>query len=150
MVSGDNDQSEWFVQEVRRWYPFFPFIGGITLESFTWRDHQFQKGDWVTLDIYGTNRDRKSWDDADAFRPTRFREWDENHFTFIPQGAGNHDTTHRCPGEWITIALMKQAATIFVRDISYRVPPQDLSISLRSIPTQPASGFIITDVRRRF
>jgi fatty-acid peroxygenase len=150
VANRDGKNIDSFTNEIRRWYPFFPFIGGIAQESFTWRDHQFRKGDRVLLDIYGTNRDRRYWDRADEFRPTRFDEWDENPFAFIPQGGGDYGTTHRCPGDGITTALMKQAATIFARDITYRVPPQDLSISLRIIPTQPASGFIITDVRRRF
>ena len=44
-----------FVQEVRRYYPFFPFTGGLVRQPFEWRGHKFSKGDRVLLDLYGTN-----------------------------------------------------------------------------------------------
>ncbi|MCW2620553.1 MAG: hypothetical protein JWL64_155 [Frankiales bacterium] len=30
--------------------------------------------------------------------------------------------------------------------MSYRVPPQDLRVSTRRMPTLPAGGFVLTDV----
>jgi fatty-acid peroxygenase len=55
--SGSEDELERFVQEVRRFYPFFPAIDGRALEDFEWRGVHFEKGDWVLLDLYGTNHD---------------------------------------------------------------------------------------------
>lgn len=145
--SGDDQQLEWFVQEVRRHYPFFPFIGGIATTTFSWNEYTFEEGDWVILDVYGTNHDRRIWEHPDAFDPERFRAWNESPYNFIPQGGGDHFAGHRCAGEWITIALLKQAAATLSNAMSYSVPTQDLSISLRHMPAQPASGFILADVR---
>jgi fatty-acid peroxygenase len=33
------------VQEVRRFYPFFPFVSGRVLTEFAWRGHRFARGD---------------------------------------------------------------------------------------------------------
>jgi fatty-acid peroxygenase len=35
-----------FVNEIRRYYPFIPLIGGRVLSEFTWRNYTFRKKDW--------------------------------------------------------------------------------------------------------
>jgi fatty-acid peroxygenase len=54
---------------------------------------------------------------------------------------------HRCAGEWITIAAMKQALDFLVKYITYQVPPQTLKYSLQRMPTFPESGFVIRQVK---
>lgn len=144
----DDAELECFVQEVRRLCPFFPFIGGRVLEPFEWKGHRFEPGTWVILDIYGTNLDQESWKDPDAFRPERFRDWDESAFNLIPQGGGDSYETHRCPGERISIELTKTAVRLLTAEMRYRVPPQDLSLYLRRVPALPRSGFVMTDVKQ--
>ncbi|WP_424139811.1 cytochrome P450 [Roseomonas chloroacetimidivorans] len=141
-----EEDLEPFVQEVRRFYPFFPVIGGRVRQGFDWSGHHFAKGDWAILDLYGTNHDCRSWDEPEQFRPERFRNWKGDAFTLVPQGAGDFMGGHRCPGEWITIALMKRAVRLLCA-MRYDVPPQDLSISLSRMPTAPRSGFVISRVR---
>lgn len=136
-----------FVQEVRRFYPFFPAAGARTCEGFRWHGHSFEAGDWVLLDLYGTNHHPRLWEAPEAFRPERFRGWRGNPYTLIPQGAGDFETGHRCPGEWLTIALMKEAMRSFSRGIRYEVPMQDLSINLGTMPALPKSGLVIDEVR---
>lgn len=53
----DQGEMQAFVQEVRRFYPFFPAVGGRAMEAFRWRDIVFDRDDWVILDLYGTNHD---------------------------------------------------------------------------------------------
>ncbi len=146
MVAQDDDYAGWFVHEVRRFYPFFPVVGGKVREAFDWRGHHFDKGAWVLLDIYGTNRDDRSWEVPEVFQPNRFRDWDGSPFNLIPQGGGDFYSNHRCPGEWITIALMKQAARRLAL-LKFDVPEQDFSISLSRMPTLPKSGFVMRNVR---
>lgn len=98
--TGGDDEVRRFVQEVRRFYPFFPAVGGRARESFEWRGHRFDEGTWVLLDLYGTNHDARVWDRPGVFDPDRFRHWDDNPFTLVPQGGGDHLTGHRCAGEW--------------------------------------------------
>jgi len=146
---GDEADLEPFVQEVRRFYPFFPLIGGRVRKPFEWAGHDFAEGDWVLLDIYGTNHDARLWPEPEQFRPERFRNWAGDPYTLIPQGAGDFLQGHRCPGEWITIAILKQAVRLLCREMRFEVPPQDLSVSLARMPAAPASGFVMSRVRGR-
>jgi fatty-acid peroxygenase len=143
LLAGGDEERELFVQEVRRFYPFFPFIGGRARHEFAWRGHRFGKGDWVLLDLYGTNHDPRIWDDPESFRPERFRTWNGSAFNFISQGGGDYYQDHRCPGEWITIDLLKRSVTILTSAMEYDVPEQDLRISLRQMPAIPKSRFVI-------
>ncbi len=144
----DSDQYlEWFVQEVRRFYPFFPFAAARVKHSFEWQDYTFMKGQRVLLDLYGTNHDERLWPDPESFAPERFRQWDEGRFDFIPQGGGDFYLNHRCPGEWITIALMKTSLQFLTEAITYEVPPQNLHVNLSQMPAFPQSQFVISQVR---
>lgn len=139
--TGENEALEHFAQEVRRFYPFFPAVGGKALEPFHWEGYRFEEGAWILLDLYGTNHDARSWKDPHLFRPERFRDWNGDPYDLIPQGAGDVNVTHRCPGERITLEVMKQSLRLLVSGPGYVVPEQDLSINYRRFPTLPASGF---------
>lgn len=139
---------EMFAQEVRRFYPFGPFLGAKVKKCFRWHGHFFQKDDLVFLDIYGTNHDPEIWDNPLSFIPERFENRNENPFDFIPQGGGDCKTGTRCPGERLTLELMKQSLDFLMNKIEYKVPLQDVSYSLRRIPTLPRSKIILTNVRR--
>ena len=143
-----DEELELFVQEVRRFYPFIPFIGGRVLAEFEWRGHRFAPGDWVLMDLYGTNHDPRVWDEPDRFRPERFEGWDGDVFNFIPQGGGDPRDSHRCPGEWITVEQVKAAARLLAVEMRYEVPEQDLRIDLTRVPALPESRFVMRNVRR--
>lgn len=145
--AGEEDDLEPFVQEVRRHYPFFPAVPGRVRESFDWRGHRFSTGDWVILDLYGTCHDPRLWEDPGGFRPERFRgwSWQESPYTLIAQGAGRHEQDHRCPGEWTTVELLKQAVRLLSTG-DLRAPAQDLSIPLNRFPTGPRSGVVLERV----
>lgn len=132
-----------FAQEVRRYYPFFPVIGGRALAGGDFHGHRFSPGDWAMLDLYGTNHDGRSWPDPESFRPERFRGWQDNLFTLVPQGAGQVETGHRCPGEKITLELVMKATELLARSPVFEVPSQDTTIDLSSLPALPRSGMIL-------
>jgi fatty-acid peroxygenase len=102
----------------------------------------------VLLDLYGTNRDPRSWGDPEAFRPERFRGRDVGAFELVPQGGEDYYAGHRCAGEWVTIELTKRAARLLAASMDYDVPPQDLSVPLSWMPPAPKSGFVISGVHR--
>ncbi len=147
LQAGDDEYLELFVQEVRRFYPFFPLVGGRVQHAFDWRGHHFAEGAWVLLDLYGTNHDARIWEEPGVFRPERFRRWDGSAFSLVPQGGGDHETGHRCAGEGLTIALMKRAVRLLTTAMQYDVPAQDLRIDLSRMPARPKSGFVISNVR---
>jgi fatty-acid peroxygenase len=147
LLQGDGEYLEWFVQEVRRFYPFFPAVGGRVAQEFDWRGHRFTQGTWVLLDLYGTNHDARIWQNPEVFRPERFRDWDHSAFNLIPQGGGDLHTSHRCPGERITLELMKTAVRLLTTEMQYEVPEQDLRYSLARMPALPQSRFVIRSVQ---
>jgi fatty-acid peroxygenase len=147
LESGDEEYLDWFVHEVRRYYPFFPFVAGRVRQPFHWRGLHFKKNTWVMLDLFGTNHDERSWDNPDKFRPERFKDWNGSAYNYIPQGGGDTATDHRCPGEDLTLDMMKQAVRMLTKEMRYDVPEQNLNISLRKMPSIPKSRFIMRNVR---
>jgi len=138
-----------FAEEVRRLYPFFPVVGGIARRDFEWRGHRIAGGEWVILDIHGTTHDPRLFSDPSRFDPERIQSWRDQDHRLIPQGAGNAHLTHRCPGEMITVQLMAEAIRLLVQDMSYRVPPQDLSMPPNRIPALPKTGMRLAAIRRQ-
>jgi len=147
LQAGDEEYLGWFVHEVRRYYPFAPFLGNIVRKDFEWKGYKFPKGRLVLLDVYGTNHDEHQWHQPEQFRPERFQSWDGSAFNFIPQGGGEYLTGHRCAGEWLTIETLKLAVTYLTKGMTYDVPPQNLDFPLDRMPTLPQSGFIIENAR---
>jgi len=148
LLNAEEDAYEMFVQEVRRYYPFFPFQTARVREDFLWKGHDFKKGSLVLLDIYGTNHHPDLWDNPDQFIPERFKDREENPYDLIPQGGGNYYQGHRCPGEWLTIELMKSSLDLLVNHMDYHVPAQDLSYSMMRIPSLPNSRFVMNQVKK--
>lgn len=148
-LQSNDDHLEMFSQEVRRYYPFAPFLGARVRKDFTWNHFQFKEGMLVLLDVYGTNHDPRLWENPNEFRSERFKEWNGNLFDFIPQGGGDPANGHRCPGEAITVEVMKASLDFLLNKINYQVPKQDLTYSLVKMPTLPESGFEMSEIRRK-
>jgi len=117
LQSGDENYVSCFVQEVRRFYPFFPAVSARVREDFLWEGYAFHRGTPVLLDLYGTNHDSHLWENADDFKPERFRSGSPSPYCFIPQGPGDPHVNHRCPGEGVAVALMSVAARFLARTL---------------------------------
>nr|WP_012311574.1 cytochrome P450 [Arthrobacter sp. AK-1]ABR67042.1 putative fatty acid beta hydroxylase [Arthrobacter sp. AK-1] len=141
---GQDADLDCFAQEVRRYYPFFPFVGGTARETLEWKGHTFKTGQWALFDLYGTNHDGRLWKDPESFNPARFRVWRPDPHTLVPQGAGDAAVGHRCPGEDITVDLIRRATRALAAESGISVPAQDLSIDLTRMPALPRSGFILS------
>ncbi|EHB64038.1 cytochrome P450 [Paenibacillus lactis] len=148
LMTSEEGKLQRFVQEVRRFYPFFPFVPARAIRDFTWKGYEFNKGVLTILDLYGTNHHPKLWDQPELFNPDRFKDWNGSPFSFIPQGGGDHDAGHRCAGEWITLEIMKESADVLANWIRYEVPLQDLSFRFHDMPSLPHSRIIIRNVKR--
>lgn len=138
---------EMFCQEVRRYYPFSPFVGAKVKKSFRWKNCIFKKNTLVFLDLYGMMHDEKIWDQPYAFIPERFENREKCLYDLMPQGGGKIMTGHRCAGDIVTLKIMMVFTDFLVNKMEYTVPKQDLYIPLNQIPTLPRSGFIIKDVK---
>ncbi|GHD79621.1 fatty-acid peroxygenase [Streptomyces goshikiensis] len=132
-----------FAHEVRRFYPFAPFVGGLAANDLTWRGQDIAKGSLILLDLYGQNHDPAVWEHPYRFYPHRFTRAGRLPDNLVPQGGGDPARGHRCPGEDITIATLATLATELAH-LDYEVPDQDLTIPLSRMPTAPRSGFVLT------
>ena len=146
-IAGDDDLVRCMAQEVRRYYPFFPLVGGRVQDEFDWRGTRWRRGDWLLLDLYASNHDARIWGDPQQFRPDRFSGWRGSPFSLIPQGGGDYATTHRCPGEAPVLRLLDRAVRLLAIATTYEVPPQDLAVDLTRMPAAPRSCFVVRDLR---
>ncbi len=137
---GEDEPMEPFAEEVRRLYPFFPLVAGTARRPFEWRGKRYPAGQWVLLDLYGTNRDPERYAQAELFQPGQAPSWRDQGFDFIPQGGGDARQDHRCPGERLTLALMVSCTRLLTRALDYDVPEQDLTLPLNRMPTRPRKG----------
>ncbi|MFI6934126.1 cytochrome P450 [Streptomyces sp. NPDC050287] len=135
-----------FAHELRRFYPFAPFLGGRAVTDLEWRGEPIPSGAMVLLDLHGQNHDPDLWADPYTFAPRRFLERPPQRDELVPQGGADRATGHRCPGEDITIALLRALGPRLAQ-LEYAVPDQDLSIPLSRIPARVRSGFVIEAVR---
>jgi fatty-acid peroxygenase len=142
LAAGDPAFAVAWAHEVRRFYPFAPFIGGRAPRAVEWDGERVPAGAMVFLDLYGQDHDERLWGDPYTFRPERFLGREIGASDLVPQGAGDPRTGHRCPGEEVTVALLSALAVRLAR-LDADVPEQDLSISLRRIPARPASGVVL-------
>jgi fatty-acid peroxygenase len=144
--AGDASFAEAFAHELRRFYPFAPFVAGQAVRDLRWEGGRIPAGATVLLDLYGQDHDPVLWPDPYRFDPYRFLGRTIGPYELVPQGAGDAYTGHRCPGEGVAVALLSALAVRLAR-LDYEVPDQDLTIPLRRIPTRPGSGLILTGVR---
>ena len=143
-LQDDEGWSRAFVQEVRRTYPFFPATAAIAREDIVWQGETIRAGCRVILDIYGTNRDARYWDDPDTFSPARFLGAEKDPYAFIPQGAGDHSVTHRCPGEWLTIGIMERCTEILQEDLRWRLSDPEIDLHFSALPPLPKKALKIS------
>ncbi|WP_234426456.1 cytochrome P450 [Streptomyces niger] len=145
LAKGDSTYARAFAHEVRRFYPFVPFLGGLAARDLDWQGETVDAGTMVLLDVYGYLHDPELWPRPYTFDPTRFTDAEPGRDDLIPQGGGEVSGGHRCPGEDIVLALLQTLVPLLAR-LEYRVPEQDLSIPLHRVPSMVGEGFAVTDV----
>jgi fatty-acid peroxygenase len=142
----DSAFSEPFAQEVRRIYPFAPYLGAKTRLAFKWNGIAFRQDQLVLLDVYGALHDPRLWEAPESFRPERFMDRELGRFDFIPNGGGDM-MGHRCAGEQVVRQCLKQAIMVLAKEVEYKLPAQDLGYSLSRIPARPNSGVVVEQAR---
>lgn len=144
---GDTASDERFIQEVRRFYPFIPFLAGRVRMDFTWNGCALRQGRRVLFDVYGTNHDERTWTQAFTFDPERYRATTVTPVNLVPQGGGEAATGHRCPGEGFVFALSAVALRMFQTRLRYEVPEQDLGIDFTRLPALPRSRMQLARIK---
>jgi fatty-acid peroxygenase len=131
-----------FAHEVRRFYPFAPFVGGTAATEARWGDLTVRRGELVVLDLYGQNHSADLWPEPYTFDPCRFDGLDLDPYTLVPQGGGRVEHGHRCPGEPGVVSILEVLVPRLAR-LEYDVPEQDDRIPLTRVPARPRSGMVL-------
>lgn len=142
LADDDTPAAVAFAHEVRRTHPFFPVILTVARGEAHWGPVVVPPGTLVLFDLYGTNHHHELWPYPWAFRPERFQEPDAVD-RLVPQGWGDPVSSHRCPGEPMTVRLLAELGSELAR-FPHRLPMQDLSLPLDRLPTLPAGGLQVT------
>ena len=145
-TEGDDDFLDAVMKESMRLHPVIPMVVRTLMKPATVAGYDLPQGTTVGPSIILAHQREDNHEDPEVFRPERFRRRPEDRFEFIAQGGGQHATHHRCPGEWITLGLIKRALVQLAGEMTYQVPPQDLSIDFQRLPALPHSGFVMTHV----
>ncbi|EHR49873.1 cytochrome P450 [Saccharomonospora marina XMU15] len=148
IAEGDRAALDAFVQEARRCYPFVPVLAARARGKQDVLGFQVPRGGLVVLDVHGTDHDPARWPDPDRFDPDRFLTGTVDKDTLVPQGGGEVDTGHRCPGEDATLAMLAVATRSLAR-LPLVMPPQDLDFDVSRVPTRPRSGVVFALDRAR-
>lgn len=137
-----------FIQEMRRYYPFFPMLPAFATKDVEIDGYMIPKDSWVVLDLYGTNHDERSMESPEVFRISRYLgkekhiSYDEE-YEMIAQGGGKFEAMHRCAGEWITLHTLRVFSDQLVNKYEFSVPNQDWSIPMNQFPTFPNSKALV-------
>ncbi|MFV8292347.1 MULTISPECIES: cytochrome P450 [Aerococcus] len=131
-----------FIQEMRRYYPFFPMLPAIAIDDVEINGYHIPKDTWTVLDLYGTNHDERTVNDPEKFEIRRYlgRAKDlsyEEEYEMIAQGGGKFREMHRCAGEWITLHSMRVFSDHLVNKNEFSIPEQDWEIPMNQFPTYP-------------
>lgn len=131
-----------FIQEMRRYYPFFPMLPAFAKQDVEIDGYTIPKDSWVVLDLYGTNHDERTIESPEVFRISRFIgkekhiSYDEE-YEMIAQGGGKFKAMHRCAGEWITLHTLRVFSDQLVNKCEFSIPEQDWTIPMNQFPTFP-------------
>jgi len=145
--TGSAGEVESAVQELRRFYPFAPFVGGLVRRDATIERHDLVSGQLLLLDLYGQNHHPDLWDAPEQLRPLRF-VGPASADLLVAQGGGDPERSHRCPGEPATVAVLT-ALLPRLAALDWSVPEQDVSIPMHRIPTSPRDGMVLDLSRNR-
>ncbi|ARF13605.1 cytochrome P450 [Sporosarcina ureae] len=143
----DNLQDS-FIQEMRRYYPFFPMLPAITVRDVEVDGYLIPKDSWVVLDLYGSNHDERTIASPDQFDSRRYvgKAKDisyEEQYEMLAQGGGKFREMHRCAGEWITLHSLRVFSDQLVNKYEFTVPEQDWTIPMNQFPTYPNSKALL-------
>ena len=136
-----------FAHEVRRFYPFVPALGARAVRDASFDGVEIPRGSLGLLDVFGQNHHPALWQEPWRFSSHRFMSSPPGMYDLVPQGGGDPETGHRCPGEPVAVSILEALAPRLLRLVD-QVPPQDLRVTRRRVPARVRSGVRVRPVVR--
>ncbi|MDO3396502.1 hypothetical protein QWJ41_12285 [Nocardioides sp. SOB44] len=139
-LGDDRREHVAFGHEVRRLAPFVPALTGLVVRPARLGAVDLRPGDRVLLDVPATDTWPASFPDPDELRPQRFAE-EPDAWSYVPQGGGEVDAGHRCPGEPSTVALLAETTRVLC-GLDLRAAATTY-VDRHRIPTLPEGGLVL-------
>jgi uncharacterized tellurite resistance protein B-like protein len=128
-----------------------PLAFGRARTTFALGGFRIEEGTRLYWAAYEHNQDARVYPEPATFDPERFApgraEHERHPHAFAPQGMGPA-TGHKCPGTDYATVLMQVFAIVLLRDFTWMLAEQDLSLDLSRIPPEPKSGLRVSFARR--
>jgi len=132
--------------EIRRISPVVHVFFGKARETFTFAGHRIPRGWMVLFGIRSSHLRPEVYAQPESFDPERFsaarNEAAQHPHAFVPNGAGDAHTGHKCAGyEYAPLLLQVFLVELLRSGTSWSFPPdQDLSLDYATIPPSPRGG----------
>jgi len=132
--------------EIRRLSPVVHVFFGKARETFTFAGHQIPRGWMVLFGIRSSHLRPEIYAQPETFDPERFsparNEAARHPHAFVPNGAGDAHTGHKCAGyEYAPLLLQVFLAELLRSGTTWSFTPgQDLSVDHATIPPSPRGG----------
>jgi retinoid hydroxylase len=132
--------------EIRRISPVVHVFFGKARETFTFAGHEIPRGWMVLFGIRSSHLRPEVYADPEKFDPQRFaaprNEQARHPHAFVPNGAGDPHTGHKCAGyEYAPLLLQVFLVELLRSGATWSFTPgQDLSLDYSRIPPAPRDG----------
>ncbi|CAL9207208.1 unnamed protein product [Musa hybrid cultivar] len=113
-------------KETLRLHPPIPLLLHETAEDCEVAGYTVPARSRVMINVWAIGRDKSSWEDADAFRPSRFTpggcaaslDFKGNYFEFLPFGSGRRS----CPGMQLGLHALELAVAQLLHCFTWTLP----------------------------
>ncbi|XP_076899624.1 cytochrome P450 84A1-like [Bidens hawaiensis] len=111
------------VKETLRLHPPIPVALHKSSQDTTVMGYYIPKGGRVMVNAYAINRDKDSWEDPDAFNPSRFLQngapdFKGSNYELLPFGSGRRS----CPGMQLGLYAMEMALAHLLHCFTWELP----------------------------
>ena len=143
-LAGNDAYVDQVTREVRRVYPIVAssFFAKVKLDC-EFGGYRLPKGWKAVAGLHASMKDERVFPRADQFDPDRFAPerhlLEEQPTGYLPHGGGTM-AGHRCAGEPLADLILRSIAVGLLRDHTWELPPQDLTLKPAGLTPLPVDG----------